>query len=340
MLWRIKNEKIGRNDLCPCGSGKKYKNCCINKLSKEKVYSIYLQQMALTDGLKEKRKCIDILKLGEEIIKNDRNYPWATGTYVNMALAKRVLYIIDKSLDDLIKAKELCEKALSIKFNNQSALKLLFDICTELKDYDTAITALEKYDNEINNPITIQVIETYQRAIDYASCIEYTKENKKFLEKVNKILFEKYGVHPVLCSVSTEFYIGIGNDVIKAYENGKRCVETFPNAATYNLLGWVCLDSRLDKVDESIEFYEKALELADTEEMKIIIKGNYFVALIKKKDYLKAEKIILSLIAQNPSNQNYSNYAELLKRQEKYEEAIKWAKKSLFLVEDETMLLV
>lgn len=23
--------KIGRNDLCPCGSGKKYKKCCIEK---------------------------------------------------------------------------------------------------------------------------------------------------------------------------------------------------------------------------------------------------------------------------------------------------------------------
>ena len=23
-----KNVKIGRNDLCPCGSGKKYKKCC------------------------------------------------------------------------------------------------------------------------------------------------------------------------------------------------------------------------------------------------------------------------------------------------------------------------
>ena len=22
------NMKIGRNQLCPCGSGKKYKNCC------------------------------------------------------------------------------------------------------------------------------------------------------------------------------------------------------------------------------------------------------------------------------------------------------------------------
>ncbi len=27
----VHNEKIGRNDPCPCGSGKKYKNCCLNK---------------------------------------------------------------------------------------------------------------------------------------------------------------------------------------------------------------------------------------------------------------------------------------------------------------------
>ncbi len=27
----VKNEKIGRNDLCPCGSGKKYKHCCLGK---------------------------------------------------------------------------------------------------------------------------------------------------------------------------------------------------------------------------------------------------------------------------------------------------------------------
>jgi preprotein translocase subunit SecA len=24
----VKRVKIGRNDPCPCGSGKKYKNCC------------------------------------------------------------------------------------------------------------------------------------------------------------------------------------------------------------------------------------------------------------------------------------------------------------------------
>ena len=26
--YKRKGEKIGRNDPCPCGSGKKYKNCC------------------------------------------------------------------------------------------------------------------------------------------------------------------------------------------------------------------------------------------------------------------------------------------------------------------------
>ena len=25
---KVKKEKIGRNDPCPCGSGKKYKQCC------------------------------------------------------------------------------------------------------------------------------------------------------------------------------------------------------------------------------------------------------------------------------------------------------------------------
>ena len=28
----VKGEKIGRIDLCPCGSGKKYKKCCGKKL--------------------------------------------------------------------------------------------------------------------------------------------------------------------------------------------------------------------------------------------------------------------------------------------------------------------
>ena len=32
----MENKKVGRNEICPCGSGKKYKKCCYAKISSEK----------------------------------------------------------------------------------------------------------------------------------------------------------------------------------------------------------------------------------------------------------------------------------------------------------------
>lgn len=29
--------KIGRNEPCPCGSGKKYKKCCLNKTDEQRL---------------------------------------------------------------------------------------------------------------------------------------------------------------------------------------------------------------------------------------------------------------------------------------------------------------
>ena len=29
--FKLSSNKIGRNEKCPCASGKKYKKCCINK---------------------------------------------------------------------------------------------------------------------------------------------------------------------------------------------------------------------------------------------------------------------------------------------------------------------
>ena len=28
---KLLDEKLGRNDLCPCGSGKRFKKCCLTK---------------------------------------------------------------------------------------------------------------------------------------------------------------------------------------------------------------------------------------------------------------------------------------------------------------------
>ena len=48
--------KVGRNDPCPCGSGEKYKNCCIKKGES------FLKKMARKE---EKRKRKEAKKLSK-----------------------------------------------------------------------------------------------------------------------------------------------------------------------------------------------------------------------------------------------------------------------------------
>jgi hypothetical protein len=50
----MKNSKIKRNDPCPCGSGKKYKKCCIEKSEKISMKEIFDDYIAWnTDFEKE-----------------------------------------------------------------------------------------------------------------------------------------------------------------------------------------------------------------------------------------------------------------------------------------------
>lgn len=262
-------KKIGRNDPCPCGSGKKYKLCCINKMSEEEIQALYLEQFELTKGLNEANKCHKILDIGKRIIEHQQNSICATGTYVNMALAKRVLYLLNHNQLDLEEAKDFCSRALELKHNNQVALRMLYGICLDLKQYGNANKALAQYeDTNIFSPMSVQIVEEYQNAIEWANREEYREDNKKGLDEITNTLFEKFGMNAGLCAVAISYYLGVGNDALKAYELGKRSVEEYP------------------------------------------------------------------------CNQNFSNYAELLKRQGKLEDALEWGKKALFIVEDDTTLLV
>ena len=46
------NKKLGRNDICLCGSGKKYKSCCLMKVEDELRYK---REEELTELLEESR---------------------------------------------------------------------------------------------------------------------------------------------------------------------------------------------------------------------------------------------------------------------------------------------
>ncbi|MCA1786995.1 MAG: SEC-C domain-containing protein, partial [Desulfobacteraceae bacterium] len=70
---KIKSVKIGRNDPCPCGSGKKYKNCCRNKKKEislkdtyKRQYNIILKTPAQIEGIRRAGKLLMQIMAGVE----------------------------------------------------------------------------------------------------------------------------------------------------------------------------------------------------------------------------------------------------------------------------------
>lgn len=76
------NDKVGRNDLCPCGSGQKYKRCCLKKdggLQKSpsalkqtyyKKYNIRLKEQKDIDGIRRSgHLVVETLEEAENFIK-------------------------------------------------------------------------------------------------------------------------------------------------------------------------------------------------------------------------------------------------------------------------------
>jgi len=59
------NGKIGRNDPCPCGSGKKYKRCCLEQQSAS--YSLWAQQRDASDQLMRDMLRFAERKFGDQI---------------------------------------------------------------------------------------------------------------------------------------------------------------------------------------------------------------------------------------------------------------------------------
>ena len=70
---------------------------------------------------------------------------------------------------------------------------------------------------------------------------------KKGLDEITNTLFEKFGMNAGLCAVAISYYLGVGNDALKAYELGKRSVEEYPNSVTYSFYMQILFISWLRK---------------------------------------------------------------------------------------------
>lgn len=69
MILKNKNDKVGRNDPCPCGSGLKYKKCCLLKTGSKHsdLKKLYLQKYGIR--LKKKEDIEGIRKAGKLVLE-------------------------------------------------------------------------------------------------------------------------------------------------------------------------------------------------------------------------------------------------------------------------------
>ena len=53
----MNNTKIGRNDMCPCGSGLKYKKCCLGKSQEQLAFESYIDAQKKADRAGRIKEC-------------------------------------------------------------------------------------------------------------------------------------------------------------------------------------------------------------------------------------------------------------------------------------------
>ncbi len=191
--------KIGRNDPCPCGSGKKYKKCCLNKekttTSKEQVPLVnelygnslfsYHNQYVHTKKVKNEeinKKLLNIYDYGRKMSPKEvmDNYLEVMNSLLSYAKENNI-----KTIEELDKSEQISEFCSNV-INDAS------DVAYNLTkdDYD-----LEKVINYIDRLINILDLDdnTYEWQIRTKAKILFTLNR---ITEGEKVLTEELEKNP------------------------------------------------------------------------------------------------------------------------------------------------
>ncbi|RAK12694.1 SEC-C motif-containing protein [Halanaerobium saccharolyticum] len=175
---RYKLYEVGRNDPCPCGSGKKYKKCCARLRAKHSE-EYYLDKLSETN---------DLDKAYEVLIEAEKNHPLDIGFILELMLMSGKRRDLDITRDKLLKLWRLLgmemgenlvlmliglllekneldpieeiEKDLQPKEINNPDLLLLFSLFNMVNLYfDPAVQYLEAAFNRADSPQKIEVLQ-------------------------------------------------------------------------------------------------------------------------------------------------------------------------------------
>jgi hypothetical protein len=112
-LAEVKSDKIGRNESCPCGSGKKYKHCCLGKHEAAMRAKDTEQAEKFRANEKEQEQLVQRIEKAFTLL-GAQKYPEA----ISFALKLTKLYPNEDRLHDIVATSHLysgeCEEAIKI----------------------------------------------------------------------------------------------------------------------------------------------------------------------------------------------------------------------------------
>jgi len=206
---KYSNKKIKRNQVCPCGSGKKYKNCCarIEPKSPLEYYFAKIKDILnnYTDSFGNRNNHL----LYETLIKANKDYPLNPVLTSMAGLIALQLNKPDEALEYLMKHLRLMQEKtsqetinmivsiLSIYSEDKEAEKILKDIFNYV-DYPIQylVSADIKFrlkKDDIAHDILLEGYQKSNKEIDYLnSAINLLKEKRQYKTAFNLLVKDFY----------------------------------------------------------------------------------------------------------------------------------------------------
>ena len=366
-----------RNDRCPCGSGRKFKNCCIKKemfLHDGDIYSNPSKMDAIGmegDRLEKLGRYDDAEILFSQIVRNAQNPKFASqaitrmgGIEIGKNRQKYFLKCYDQKQNTVqLKVEAYYRQALELWPENIFARCYIVYHYFITGQFERAIGELQICsDDESQTMLTTSVNEVLCDSAHNLLSADEMKRNGSFnkmlmfLEQVTLLLSDKIEEKTELKYRFAELLMMSEQDnLLKAYDILSELKKEWKAGEVVVLpkMAELCNEGYLNRPKEgetyalqAVEAIEKALNNAGRDLRNYFIQLKFNTETVLASLYIVQEKseqamnILERHLQQAPNNTDIHNYARALFQLKRFTESVEYCQRALFLAEDESTLFL
>ena len=315
-------KKVGRNDPCPCGSGKKYKKCCLSKQEQTVATpaDIYIQKSLQRYPKQELEKfydeeTIEIDKKIYQVLKHKAIPIWIKRNYREEArrntkiMNEAIELIREKCKKEKINTVEEYNEKIAIHYSFEKIIEKYFEILDKAKDIDFEEIQQKKLDFILQINKVLEIDEKYKRIYLENIIDEYIEEELEdtATELINQLEIEMPEMERYLKLKIIDIYIRENKDIKETLDVLEEIIRKFGISEEI-------------EIKEIEMYYEYALAQYDEdvkEEMRLI---QVLWKLVK--EFIKTKKITKEEEYDKKQQEEYSYFDILSEIEDFYQREI------------------